>query len=70
MQKRIALLLLLLLALPASAAHKAKAAPPAPPAVSVDGHEDTPSEYLKSPFDLGVVNKRGSIDYPRMKEGG
>ncbi|HEX3111295.1 MAG TPA: dipeptidase [Thermoanaerobaculia bacterium] len=72
MQKRIALILLLAITLPAAAArhHKAKAAPPAPPAVSVDGHEDTPSEYLKSPFDLGVVNKRGSIDYPRMKEGG
>ncbi|HEX3584117.1 MAG TPA: dipeptidase [Thermoanaerobaculia bacterium] len=70
MQKRIALILLLALALPAAAArHKEKAAP-APPAVSVDGHEDTPSEYLKSPFDLGVVNKRGSVDYPRMKEGG
>lgn len=70
MQKRIALLLLLALALPLAAAPRKKAAPPAPPAVSVDGHEDTPSEYLKSPFDLGVVNKRGSIDYPRMKEGG
>jgi membrane dipeptidase len=73
MQKRIALSVLLAIALtlPASAArHKAKAAPPAPTAVSVDGHEDTPSEFLKSPFDLGVVNKRGSIDYPRMKEGG
>jgi len=71
MQKRIALFLLLAITLPAAAArHKAKAAPPAPPAVSVDGHEDTPSEYLKSPFDLGVVNKRGAIDYPRMKEGG
>src|ERR1051326_161987 len=73
MQKRIALslLLALTLALPATAArHKAKAAPPAPPPVSVDGHEDTPSGYVRSPFDLGVVNKRGSIDYPSMKEGG
>src|SRR5947209_3814008 len=71
MQKRIALILLLAVTLPAAAArHKANAAPPAPPAVSVDGHEDTPSEFLKSPFDLGVVNKRGSVDYPRMKEGG
>ena len=72
MQKRIApILLAVALTLPAFAArHKAKAAPPAPPAVSVDGHEDTPSEFMKSPFDLGVVNKRGAIDYPRMKEGG
>lgn len=67
MRTRIALLLLL--ALPLAAAPHRKAAPQ-PPAVSVDGHEDTPTEYLKSPFDLGVVNTRGSVDYARMKEGG
>ncbi|HEY2093459.1 MAG TPA: dipeptidase [Thermoanaerobaculia bacterium] len=72
MQKRIALFFLALsLTLPSFAArHKAKAAAPAPPAVTVDTHADTPTEYLKEPFDLGVVNKRGMFDYPRMKAGG
>ena len=72
MQKRIApLLLALAVAFPAGAArHKAKAASPAPPAITVDTHADTPSEFLKEPFDLGVMNKRGMFDYPRMKAGG
>lgn len=71
MQKRIALILLLVVTLPATAArHRTKAAPPAPPAVTIDTHVDTPSEFLKEPFDLGVVNKKHSVDYARMKEGG
>jgi membrane dipeptidase len=70
MQKRIALLLLLALTLPLHAARKAKAPAPATQAVTVDGHADTPTEFLKAPFDLGVVNKRGMVDYPRMKAGG
>lgn len=37
--------------------------------VTVDTHADTPSEYLKKPFDLSVVNKEGHFDYPRMKTG-
>lgn len=73
MQKRIALFLLLAVALtfPAGAArHRGKATPPAPPAITVDTHADTPTEFLKEPFDLGIVNKRGMFDYPRMKAGG
>lgn len=61
MHKRIALVFLALLSLGAA---------PAPPAVTVDTHADTPSEYLKQPFDLGVVNAKGEVDYPRMKAGG
>jgi membrane dipeptidase len=73
MQKRVALILLLATALtfPASAARRrARAAAAAPPAITVDTHADTPTEFLKEPFDLGVTNKRGMFDYPRMKAGG
>ena len=61
MLKRIAFFVsLLLLALPLAAQK----------AITVDTHADTPSEYMKQPFDLGVWNKRGHFDYPRMKAGG
>src|SRR5438552_895989 len=67
MQRRFALLFVALVSLGA-----AKAKPPATvaPAVTVDTHADTPSEYLKEPFDLGVVNSKVEVDYPRMKAGG
>jgi membrane dipeptidase len=61
------------LALPALAARPAKkaAAAPAPQLpVVVDTHADTPSEFMKQPFDLGVWNSTGMVDYPRMKAGG
>jgi membrane dipeptidase len=38
--------------------------------VTVDTHADTPTEYLKQKFDLGVTNDKGHFDYPRMKAGG
>ncbi len=37
--------------------------------ISIDTHADTPTEYMKERFDLGVRNERGHFDYPRMKEG-
>jgi membrane dipeptidase len=62
---------LFLITLPlAGAGSKAPAKAAAPRAVTVDTHADTPSEYLDSPFDLGVWNTRGHFDYPRMKAGG
>ena len=69
---RIALTLLLATTLAAAPAKKkaAPAAPPPPLPVVVDTHADTPSEYLKRPFDLGVWNTFGMVDYPRMKAGG
>jgi membrane dipeptidase len=72
MQKRIALLLLLAAALPLSAARARHAAktPVAPPAITADTHADTPTEFLKEPFDLGVTNAKGEFDYARMKAGG
>src|SRR5205085_7435364 len=39
-------------------------------AVTVDTHADTPTEYMQHPFDLGAINTRGMLDYPRMKAGG
>jgi membrane dipeptidase len=65
MHKRIALLFVLAL----FAAARAKP-PAAPPPVTVDTHADTPTEYLKQPFDLGAWNAKGEVDYPRMKAGG
>jgi membrane dipeptidase len=65
MLKRIALFVCLALL----AAAKAKP-PAAPPPVTVDTHADTPTEYLKQPFDLGAWNAKGEVDYPRMKAGG
>jgi len=41
-----------------------------PRAVTVDTHADTPTEYMRHPFDLGAWNQRGQFDYPRMKAGG
>ena len=38
--------------------------------ISIDTHADTPTEYMKERFDLGVRNAKGHFDYPRMKEGG
>jgi membrane dipeptidase len=65
----IAVAILLFLASPTFAARKAKK--PLPPAsITVDTHADTPSEWLDHPFDLGVTNKHGHFDYPRMKAGG
>src|SRR6266550_2147738 len=61
MRKRIAFFLFaFLLTLPLAAQH----------AVTVDTHADTPTEYMQHPFDLGAVNTRGMLDYPRMKAGG
>jgi membrane dipeptidase len=64
MQRRLAVLLLALLSLGA-----AKTLAP-PPAVTVDTHADTPTEYMNEPFNLGVANAKGEVDYPRMKAGG
>jgi membrane dipeptidase len=38
--------------------------------LTVDTHCDTPMEFAHSDFDLGVRHKDGSVDFPRMKEGG
>ena len=37
--------------------------------LSVDTHCDTPMRLYRGGFDLGVRNEKGSIDFPRMKEG-
>ena len=68
--RKFACIALLVFTLPAFAARPAKktAAAPPPP-VTVDTHADTPSEFLKHPFDLGVWNNFGMVDYPRMKAG-
>ena len=66
----IALALALTTPLFAAAKKKAPAAPPPPLPVVVDTHADTPTEFLKRPFDLGVWNSFGMVDYPRMKSGG
>jgi membrane dipeptidase len=68
---RVALVAALLVTAPLFAARKThRNTPSVPPAVTVDTHADTPSEYMKHPFDLGVVNATGHLDYPRMKSGG
>jgi membrane dipeptidase len=36
----------------------------------IDTHDDTTQRFLDSSFDLGARNALGSIDIPRMKEGG
>lgn len=36
----------------------------------VDTHVDTTQRFLDGKFDLGVRNSRGSVDLPRLKEGG
>jgi len=38
--------------------------------VVVDTHDDTTQRFLDGKFDLGVRSAAGSIDIPRMKEGG
>jgi len=38
--------------------------------IVVDTHDDTTQRFLDGKFDLGVRNVTGSIDIPRMKEGG
>jgi len=38
--------------------------------LSVDTHCDTPMRLYRGGLDLGVRNERGSVDFPRMKEGG
>ena len=38
--------------------------------LSVDTHCDTPMEFIRSDFDLGASHNDGSVDFPRMKEGG
>ncbi|HEY6268806.1 MAG TPA: dipeptidase [Candidatus Acidoferrum sp.] len=38
--------------------------------IVVDTHDDTTQRLLDGKFDLGVRNDTGSIDIPRMKEGG
>ena len=39
-------------------------------AVIVDTHDDTTQRFLDGKFDLGTRHDSGSIDIPRMKEGG
>src|ERR1700680_2111693 len=36
----------------------------------VDTHDDTTQRFLDGDFDLGTRHPTGSIDIPRMKEGG
>ena len=36
----------------------------------IDTHDDTTQRFLDDGFDLGVRNELGSIDIPRMREGG
>src|SRR5271163_2231633 len=36
----------------------------------VDTHDDTTQRFLDGKFDLGPRDARGSIDIPRMREGG
>src|SRR5713226_5382227 len=38
--------------------------------IVVDTHDDTTQRFLDGKFDLGVRGASGSIDIPRMKEGG
>jgi membrane dipeptidase len=38
--------------------------------IVVDTHDDTTQRFLDGKFDLGPRDTRGSIDIPRMKEGG
>jgi membrane dipeptidase len=38
--------------------------------IVVDTHDDTTQRFLDGDFDLGVRSPMGSIDIPRMKEGG
>ncbi|HEY5069069.1 MAG TPA: hypothetical protein VII37_04760, partial [Candidatus Acidoferrum sp.] len=38
--------------------------------IVVDTHDDTTQRFLDGKFDLGERTNTGSIDIPRMKEGG
>src|SRR6201984_1937194 len=38
--------------------------------IVVDTHDDTTQRFLDGDFDLGVRSASGSIDIPRIKEGG
>src|SRR5580698_3055299 len=38
--------------------------------IVIDTHDDTTQRFLDPGFDLGARNSLGSIDIPRMKEGG
>src|SRR5712675_904691 len=38
--------------------------------IVVDTHDDTTQRFLGGKFDFGARNSLGSIDIPRMKEGG
>src|SRR5260370_12919993 len=38
--------------------------------IVVDTHDDTTQRFLDGDFDLGERSSAGSIDIPRMKEGG
>lgn len=38
--------------------------------LTVDTHCDTPMEFIRSDFDLGVKHNDYCVDFPRMKEGG
>jgi membrane dipeptidase len=38
--------------------------------LTVDTHCDTPMDFVRSDFDLGIKHEDGCVDFPRMKEGG
>jgi membrane dipeptidase len=38
--------------------------------LTVDSHCDTPLELIKNGINLGIKNSIGTVDFPRMKEGG
>jgi membrane dipeptidase len=38
--------------------------------LTVDTHCDTPLDFYRQDFDLGVRHDEGCVDFPRMKEGG
>ena len=38
--------------------------------LTVDTHADTPLDFLRAGFDIGVWNDFGCIDFPKMKAGG
>jgi membrane dipeptidase len=38
--------------------------------LTVDTHCDTPLDFYRQEFDLGVKHEEGCVDFPRMKEGG
>lgn len=38
--------------------------------LTVDTHCDTPMEFSEPGFDMGIKNKEGCVDFPKMNEGG